>query len=108
MARPKGWRKGYIKDSETGQYVPPIQIEKETTSKKDKPKVQPDPLRPVKDDDDYAKVIVAWKDAKGRQRTTQYTMSDLRLNEDINDEFTGSKKKTFIRMTLEGNVVEKI
>lgn len=71
----------------------------------------PDELGPktasVKDDSQSARVIVCWKDSKGRDRTTEYTMADLSVSESISEEFTGAKKKTHIHVTLEGHVLGK-
>lgn len=64
--------------------------------------------RSTKEDDDYAKIIISWKDQRGRLRTTQYVMAELTINESTNEEFNGAKKQIRIHVSIDGSVLEKI
>jgi len=121
---PKGYKKGYIKDPETGKWIDPREKESShgvvlikskgkvdrATANKVKKK-QKDDLGPttknIKDTSEYPTVIISWKDNRGRARTTQYVMSDLSINEAISEIFSGAKKETRIHMSLDGTVLEK-
>ena len=115
---PKGYKKGHVKHPETGEYIDPRVLHKEEEKKivkiPSKPVVQAtkDELGPstknVKEGSDHSKVLIVWRDARGKQRTTQYTMADLTVNESINEEFNGAKKTTRIHISLDGVVLEKI
>ena len=125
---PKGFRKGYVKHPETGEYVDPRVLEQEREEKKKEAvlpgKVHTKPVpavkkKKVKDDlgattknvDDtrkHATVIVTWRDDRGRERSTQYVMADLNLSENVNETFENAKKKTRIHLNLDGNVLEKV
>ena len=62
----------------------------------------------VKDDREYVKVVIVWRDSKGREKTTSYVMSSLELREDVEEKFTeAARKQTRIRLNLEGDVLEK-
>jgi hypothetical protein len=103
--------KGYKKDPTTGRYVlaatPPEPDSKIEVVKQVKKPAGP-ATKSVPDDRDHAKVIISWKDARGKLRTTQYVMADLTVNEDINEVFNGPKKATYFRLSLEGTVLEKL
>jgi hypothetical protein len=124
---PKNYKKGYVKHPDTGEWTDPRILERERQAK-EQPKVEKSKVeskiviekkQPVKDDlgpetqptqdnKNYAIVVVTWKDERGRDRSTQYTMGNLTINENIHEEFHNAKKKTFIHLSLEGNVIEKI
>ena len=122
---PRGWKK---KDSpvEEKKSLPEEKVEKpiirpklkESTvqPKTEEPKISivrkrtklPPPIQSIQNDRQYAQIVISWTDDKGRLRTTRYTMADLNVNESVNEEFTGSKKKTRISLSIEGNVLEKL
>jgi hypothetical protein len=121
MAPPKGYKKGYIKHPETGEYIDPRELEvpeekkKKIIVKKKNPTKNQKALddlgsatKNVEDPAEYAIIVVTWKDQRGRQRNTQYVMSDLTINENVHETFKGSKKTTHINLNLDGTVLEKI
>jgi hypothetical protein len=64
---------------------------------------------PVDKEETPAKVIVVWRDDKGRERTTSYVIHKLTLREDTSEDFSSSGRKTTrIFMSLEGDVLEKM
>lgn len=124
---PKGYKKGYVKHPETGEYTDPrvLQnereeklktlepatpkvrvVKKEPVKKKAKDDLGPE-TKNVRDATDYATVIITWKDSRGRQRNTQYVMVELNINESVHEEFSGAKKKTHLHLSLDGTVLEK-
>lgn len=110
---PKNWKKGYVKDPKDGKWKDPKDLEQKIivenkTKPKKKKKEKPPTLKSVPDDSNYAKVLIVWRDARGRERTTQYVMANLGVREDVEEIFTNAKKKTQIRLIVEGDVLEKM
>jgi hypothetical protein len=111
---PKGYKKGYVKNPDTGEWVDPrtlVKPEPKVTVIKAPPKKKlplPEPIKNVQDDSQHVKVIISWRDKKGKLRTTQYVMSTLELHESLTDSFSGAKKQTRIHLSLDGDVLEKI
>ena len=130
---PKGYKLGYVKNKETGEYVHPSTLAPPTPPSpprvkapaktiqveivSDAPVIPPPTppredagpvVHPVKDDREYAKVIIVWRDAKGKEKTTAYVMANLSVNENVDERFTeAARKQTRIHMSLEGDVLEK-
>ena len=99
---PKGYKKQKEEDP-IPQSEKKIEVVKPTKTKDDLGPV----TKSVPDTSNYVRVIVSWKDAKGRPRTTQYVMADLSLNEGIYEEFKDAHKTTRIHLSLDGSVLEK-
>lgn len=124
---PRGYKKGYVKHPDTGEYVDPrvLQQEREekekvlapvepvrkaksmSVKKKVKDELGPE-TKSIQDTAQYATVIVSWKDQRGRDRSTQYIMADLNLSENVHETFENARKKTRIHLNLDGNVLEKV
>jgi len=76
-----------------------------------KPKAKDDlgpTTKSIKDDSDHAKVIISFKDKRGRMATISYTMAELNVSENIAYEFNGAKRITRIHISLDGVVLEKM
>lgn len=73
------------------------------------PKPEPAPIvHSIKDDRPYAKVVIVYRDYKGREKTTQYVVEGLTLQEEVHEKYSETgKKQTSIHMSLDCDVVEK-
>jgi len=80
---------------------------KKTESKPLKDDLGP-PIKNIKDDRDHAKVIISYKDGRGRMATQSYTMAELGISENISYEFKGAKRVARIHLTIDGVVLEKM
>jgi hypothetical protein len=115
---PKGWTKKNKMEnkSKTTEKKSKITVVRETSviqppevSKKVKDELG-EQTRSISDDQFKSKVLVVWRDGKGRQRTTQYIMTnDFELRESLTEQFTANgSKKSFLHLNLDGTVLEKI
>jgi len=105
MSPPKGWTKN--KEPVTVAVLEPKQISIEMVPEK----VEPAPLvasAPIKDDRFFPKVVLVWRDSKGREKTTTYVVANLVVHEEIDEKFTeGGKKQASIHITIDTDVLEK-
>ena len=68
----------------------------------------PPPITTIKDPLLHSKIMLVFKDSRGREKTTVYTMSSLSLHEDIDEIFNESGKKTTrMSISISGDVLEK-
>jgi hypothetical protein len=113
----KGQKLGYVKHPETGEYVDPRTLPSPPEPKKE-PKIsieivepkkdEPPPLTILKEEKPYAKVMIIWRDHRGREKATSYTMSSLSLHEDVDESYTETgKKQIHLSISVAGDVIEK-
>ena len=99
---PKGWTK---KGEPTVVVVPPKTISVEMPPE---PKKEEIVVAPIKDDRFFPKVVLVWRDSKGREKTTTYVVANLVVHEEIDEHFTdGGTKKASIHITIDTDVLEK-
>lgn len=100
---PRGWIK--TKDQ-------PKQEESKIIIEKKAKKIPDDlgeQMKPITEDQFKTKVLIVWRDSKGKQRTTQYIMSeDFEIRENLTEQYTASGyKKAYLHLNLDGTVLEK-
>ena len=106
---PKGWSK---KAQEDELLQKRMHHEKELKEKPSmievvKEKPQAPALKTVKDDREYAKVLISFRDKKGHPVSVSYTMAELRMSENIEYQFKGASRITHISINIDGTVIEK-
>ena len=107
---PKGWSKKTQEDKllqERMHYEQEMKA-KPTAIEIVKEKFQAPALKTVKDDKDYAKILVSYRDKKGHLVSVSYTMAELRMNENIEYEFKGATRITHLSISIDGTVLEKM
>lgn len=118
----KGWKKTDknppLADAVVNPPAPPkperkkrISIEMPTEPKLETPLKQKDDLGPetkTGSKEEHTKVIIVWKDARGKEKSVQYIMAEVEAHESLDSIFEGPKKKTHFHLTIDGMVLEKI
>ena len=69
---------------------------------------EPPALSVIKDDRGCVKLLLVYKDNRGREKVTTYVVSELAIREEVDEKFTDTgRKQTFIHLSLDCNVLEK-
>ena len=113
----KGWKKNKVPVIITPENTPVVSA-RIPIPEPPKPTIQveiveekpPDPpaLSVIKDDRGHVKLLLVYKDNRGREKVTTYVVSDLSIREEVDEKFAETgRKQTFIHLSLDCNVMEK-